>query len=88
MDATVKQRTVRVTETTHRILRELSTRSGASMTVILERAVERYQREQLLGEANDAWAALQADPAAMTEIEGEQALWEQTLGDGLEREEW
>ena len=58
------------------------------MAAIVERAVERYQREQLLGEANDAWAALQADPATMADIEREQALWDRTLGDGLERETW
>ena len=84
MDATVKQRAVRVSETTHLILRDLSTRSGEPMTMIVQRAVERYQREQLLSEANDAWAALQAGPATMADIEGEQAVWEQTLGDGLE----
>ena len=88
MDATAKQRSVRVSETTHRMLRDLSTRRGEPMTMIVERAVDRYQREQLLSEANDAWAALQADPATVADIEGEQALWEQTLGDGLEREEW
>ncbi len=88
MGTIMKQRTVRVTEETHRILRELTTRSGEPMTMIIGRAVEQYRREQLLAEANEAWAALQADPAAMAEIEAEQALWDQTLGDGLEREEW
>jgi hypothetical protein len=58
------------------------------MATILERAVEHYWREQLLGEANEAWAALQADPTAMIEVAAEQALWDRTLGDGLEPEEW
>jgi hypothetical protein len=88
MGTATRRRTMRVTETTHRILRELAGQSGDSMTVIVERAVERYQREQLITEANEAWAALQADPATMADIDAEQALWEQTLGDGLEREEW
>ena len=88
MGTATQRRTMRVTETTHRILRELAGQSGDSMTVIVERAVERYQREQLLTGANEAWAVLQADPSARADIEAEQALWEQTLGDGLEREEW
>ena len=88
MGTATRRRTMRVTETTHWILRELAGQSGDSMTVIVERAVERYQREQLLTGANEAWAVLQADPAARADIEAEQALWEQTLGDGLEREEW
>jgi hypothetical protein len=50
--------------------------------------VARYQREQLLAEANAAWAEIRADPAASAEIATEQALWEQTLDDGLKREEW
>ncbi len=88
MGTATRRRTMRVTETTHRILRELAGQSGDSMTVIVERAVERYQREQLLTGSNEAWAVLQVDPTAMADIEAEQALWEQTLGDGLEPEEW
>ncbi len=88
MGTATQRRTMRVTETTHRILRELAGQSGDSMTVIVERAVERYQREQLLSEANDDWAALQADRTATVELAIEQALWDRTLGDGLEREEW
>ena len=88
MGTATRRRTMRVIETTHRILRELAGQSGDSMTVIVERAVERYQREQLLTGANEAWAVLQADPVARADIEAEQALWDQTLGDGLEREAW
>ncbi len=83
-----RQYTVRVNEATHRALRELTARSGESTAALLERVVARYQREQLLAEANAAWAEIRADPAASAEIATEQALWEQTLDDGLEREEW
>lgn len=86
--AATKQRTVRVTEATHQALRELTVSRGESMTTILERAVGRYQREQLLAEANAAWAALQSDPAVLAESEAEQMLWDRTLADGLEEEAW
>jgi hypothetical protein len=83
-----RQYTVRVNEATHRALRELTARSGESTAALLERVVARYQREQLLAEANAAWAEIRADSAASAEIATEQALWEQTLDDRLEREEW
>lgn len=56
------------------------------MTVILSRAVERYRREHLLRDANDAWVAMKTDPAAMRELEGEDTVWDATLMDGLEDE--
>ncbi len=34
------------------------------MPAIIEQAVDRWQREHLLREANAAWAAIVADPAA------------------------
>jgi predicted transcriptional regulator len=88
MASVTKQHTVRVSESTHRALRRLTAVSGKSMTIVLERAVDRYEREQLFAEANAAWAAIQADPAAMAEIEAEQELWDRTLADGLEDDEW
>ncbi len=88
MVTATRQRTVRVTEATHQLLRELTRQSGEPMTVMLERAVEQYRRERLLAEADEAWAALRADPAALRDVEAEQALWDRALADGLEPEEW
>ena len=82
------QRMVRVNADTHQTLRDLSARSGDSIPTILGRAVERYRRQQLLLEANEQWAAIMSDPDARREIEAEDRLWEATLADGLEREEW
>ena len=80
--------TIQVTEATHRALGDLTARSGESAAALLERLVARYEREQSLAEANAAWAAIQADPTARSEVEAEQALWEGTLADGLGREQW
>lgn len=88
MAVTTKQHLVRVSEATHRTLRELTARRGETMTAIVEQAVERYRREAWLAEANAAWAAIRADPGAMAEVRAEQELWDQTLADGLEEEEW
>lgn len=88
MATTASQRTVRVTEVTHRTLQALAARAGEPMTVVLARAVERYRREQLLRDANDAWAAIKADPVAWREMKDEDKIWDATLMDGLEDEPW
>jgi len=88
MATTSAQRTVRVTDATHQALQELAAQSGEPMTVVLARAVDRYRREQLLRDANDAWAAIKADPAAARDMNEEDAAWEATLQDGLESEPW
>ncbi len=79
---------VRISERTHRVLSQLKHSTGQSMPAIIEQAVDRWQRELLLREANAAWAAILADPGASAEIEGERALWETTVADGLEPEDW
>lgn len=81
-------RTVRISERTHRTLSQLKHSTGQSMPSLIEQAVERWQREHLLREANAAWAAIIADPAARAEIEAERALWDATVADGLEPEDW
>ena len=50
-----KQRTVRVSEQTHQYIVDLANESGEPMTSIIEQAVERYRREQLLRKANADW---------------------------------
>lgn len=88
MATMTSQRTVRVTNATHRALQDLAAQSGEPMTVVLARAVERYRREQLLRDANDAWVAIMADPVARREIEDADKAWDVTLMDGLEEERW
>lgn len=88
MSAPTKQRTVRVTESTHHALHNLSSDSGESMTAIIERAVDLYRREQILLQANAAWAKLMEDPEAKAELDAEDALWDATVGDGLEDDPW
>ena len=56
--------TVRVSEPTHRTLRELSEQLGESMQGILEQAVEDYRRKRMLERANAGYAALRAEPDA------------------------
>jgi predicted transcriptional regulator len=76
--------TVRVSEETHELLRELAAATGEPMQRVLERAVENYRREQFFAELNAAYARLQADPVAWEEELAERALLENTLADGLD----
>lgn len=88
MSTSTKQRNVRVTEATHEMLRTLSSSSEDSMSAIIERAVDLYRREQILRQANAAWAKLMEDPEAKAELDAEDALWDATVGDGLEDDPW
>ena len=54
------------------------------MQAILDEAIERYEREKFLDEANAAFARLKSDPKAWKEELAERAIWDQTLSDGLE----
>jgi hypothetical protein len=79
---------VRVSARAHATLRELAIRRGQSMAQVVEEAVERERRAQLLREANAAWSAIMADPASRVEIDAERNAWDATLADGLEPEDW
>lgn len=78
--------TVRVSEPTHRTLRQLSEQLGESMQGILDQAIEEYRRKRLLDRANAGYAALRSGPEAWSEELAERADWEATLSDGLDDE--
>jgi hypothetical protein len=77
---------MRVSAATHRKVKELAARRGTSMQEVVEEAVEQLRRQRFLEEANQAFAALRANPEAWAEEQEERALWEVTLADGLENE--
>lgn len=76
--------TVRVTRRTHVTLATLAAEAGVSPQRLLDELVERERRRRFFDEADAAFRALRADPAAWAEERAERALWDQTLGDGLE----
>jgi len=77
---------IRISSRGRDILRELARKEGQPMGAVLEAALERYRREKFLEDANAAFAALKANPSAWREELAERSLWENTLGDGLEKE--
>ncbi len=76
--------TVRVTEHTHTLLRELAAATGEPLKTVLEQAVEAYRRELFDAELNAAYERLRADPVAWEEELAERAEWDATLADGLD----
>lgn len=77
--------TIRISTETRSVLSELVQTTGLSMQAILEQAIDMYRRQRMLMALNDAYAALQADPAAWNDLEAEREEWDVTLNDGLER---
>jgi hypothetical protein len=75
--------TVRVTEHTHELLRELAAATGEPLQQVLENAVERYRRERFFADLHAAYARLAADKAAWQEELAERAELDGTLADGL-----
>ncbi len=75
---------VRISTTTHRVLRGLSSEVGESMQTIVEEAIEQYRRRKFLEGLNQDYKALKEDSNAWKEELEERALWDETLLDGAE----
>jgi predicted transcriptional regulator len=79
--------TIRINERTREVLRDLARIRHESMQAVLEMAVEEYRRKRFLEDLNAAYAEQRKDCAAWKELESERAVWDSTLGDGLEEDE-
>lgn len=76
--------TVRVTETTRDLLRELADRQGASIPAVLDELVAKAHEDALLDAMTEDFARLGTESAAVSDYEAEARAWEATLADGLE----
>ncbi len=77
---------IRIDEQSLAVLRELARRQRQPVQTVLKQAIDRYRREKFLEEANAAFAALRSNPEGWGKEQQERDLWDQTAGDGLERE--
>jgi hypothetical protein len=75
--------TIRISDSAHGTLRELSRTEGRPMLSLLDEAVEALRRQRFLELVNAAYATLRADPRTWEAIEGERRVWDSTLTDGL-----
>lgn len=76
--------TVRVRPHTYQIPKDLARENNESLPDALERLVEELRRWRILQEANEAHAAVAADPVADAAWQEEIARWDATLVDGLD----
>src|SRR4051794_6548432 len=79
--------TIPISETSHRLLRELAEHSGQSMMEVLDKALAVYRRKLFFEQMNAGYAELRADPVAWAQVEAERKLWDATLNDGLDPDE-
>jgi hypothetical protein len=79
--------TVRISEASHQVLKELASRTGQTMVEVLDRAVDGYRRKLFFEQLNAGYAELRADPRAWAEHQAELKKWDATLMDGLDPDE-
>ena len=77
---------VRISESTHQLLRSLADQAGESMQEVVEKAVEHYRRKAFLEGLSNDFRNLREDKVAWEEDQEEKALWDNTLQDGLDVE--
>lgn len=68
----------------HQIVEELAAEIGMLPQEIVDAAIEEYRRRLILDAANASYARLRADEAAWSVELRERALWETTIGDGID----
>jgi hypothetical protein len=79
--------TVRISEASHQLLKELAEQTGQTILNVLDKALDAYRRKLFFERLNAGYAELRADPAAWAEHLAERKLWDATLMDGLDADE-
>ena len=72
---------VRVSNTTHELLRSLSKEFGQSMQTIIKDALQQYRQRKFLEGLNEDFKALKENTDAWQEELEERAMWDKTLSD-------
>ena len=76
--------TIRISDSSRRILRELSQRDNKSMQAVLEQAIEEYRRQTFLEGLSADFAALRDNELEWQAEKAERVLWDIALADGEE----
>lgn len=77
---------VRVSDESYSKLNSIAKTTGLSRQDILDAALTQWEKDTLLRQANEAYAAMQQDDKEWTEEQKELASWDATLQDGLDDE--
>jgi hypothetical protein len=79
--------TVRISEASHQVLKELAEQTGQTMMEVLDKALDAYRRKVFFEQLNAGYAELRADPEAWAKHLAERQVWDATLMDGLDPDE-
>jgi len=80
-----KTTTVRVDIETYEGLKKLASELNQPMQNIIQEALKDYKRKVILSKTAEAFAALKENNKLWQEEIEERQLWENTLGDGIEK---
>ena len=75
--------TTRISDTDHRVLQNLATKTGKQHQEIIHEALDTYQRDRLLDEINAGYSRLRADKKSWAALKSERRLLEEAGTDGL-----
>ena len=75
--------TIRISPSSHEILKEESKSSGRSMQSVLDEAIEQFRRRRFISEVNASFAQVREDERAWGEVLKEREAWDTTTMDGL-----
>lgn len=76
--------TIRVSETAHSLAKELAKRSKTSMNAVIELALQEHRRRLFWAQARRELEQLRSDPSAWQAEQEEVAVWDASIGDGLD----
>ncbi len=76
---------VSISKKAHKVISQISEMEGLALSEVLDKAVESYRRQKLLSKTNQAFQKLKNDQNAWREEIAERKIWEQTLADGIEK---
>ena len=78
--------TIRISASSHEILKAVSRASGRPMQAVLDEAIEHYRRMRFIGEVNAAYARVREDEREWGEVLEEREILESADADGLDDE--
>lgn len=78
---TMASTSVRVTEETWSMIKDLAAKTNTSMQDVIQQAIEDYRRKKILEETNQAFLRLKNNPEAWQDELQERKEWENTIGD-------
>ena len=78
--------TVRMSQESREVLRELSHETNTTQAAVVERALSEYRKRLFWERATADFAAIRADEQAWAAEKEEEGVWDATLADGLEDE--